>query len=89
MLGGLKLHYYLFVTVNQYREIASKHSFIDKFEVIFHYGNGKDETLDEEIKTEIVHLYSDVYLKNGKPYIYDTKRNRYVLSCLSCRVLLL
>jgi len=59
-----------------HREIASKHSFIDKFEVIFHYGNGKDETLDEEIKTEIVHLYSDVYHKNGKPYIYDTKRNR-------------
>ena len=51
--------------------------------MIFHYGNGKDETLDEEIKTEIVHLYSDVYHKNGKPYIYDTKRNRYVLSCLS------
>ncbi|XP_063680983.1 KICSTOR subunit 2-like isoform X2 [Bolinopsis microptera] len=59
-----------------HREIASKHSFIDKFEVIFHYGNGKDETLDEETKTEIVHLYSDVYHKNGKPYIYDTKRNR-------------
>lgn len=57
-----------------HREIATRQSYTDKFEVVFHYG--KDEMLDEDIKNEIAHLYWDVYHKNGKPYLYDGKRNR-------------
>ena len=56
------------------REIATRHTYMDKFEVVFHYG--KEEALEDEIKNEIVHLYWDVYHKNGKPYLYDNKRNR-------------
>ena len=61
-----------------YRELAQRQSYSDKFEVVFHYGkDSKDDTLDEEVKNEIVHLYWDVYHKNGKPYLYDSKKNRY------------
>lgn len=63
-----------------HRELAQRQSYSDKFEVVFHYGKDnkdfKDETLDEDVKNEIVHLYWDVYHKNGKPYLYDNKKNR-------------
>jgi len=55
-------------------EIATRQSYTDKFEAVFHHG--KDENMDEELKNEIVHLYWDVFHKNGKPYLYDIKRNR-------------
>ena len=58
-------------------------SYTAKFEEIFHYqGKEKDERLEEDTKKEIVHLYSDVYHKNGKPYLYDAARNRYISATL-------
>lgn len=57
------------------RDLSS--SYTAKFEEIFHYqGKEKDERLDDDVKKEIVHLFSDVFHKNGKPYLYDAGRNR-------------
>lgn len=76
-------HGFKFLT-EEPRELAG--SYTDKFEVILHCG-GKE--LEGETKMEIVHLYSDVFHKNGKPYLYDEKRNRsYFLSLFDLNIFL-
>ena len=56
------------------REVAERNCYKDKFDVIFHHG--REEKMDENTKSEIVHLYCDVYYKNAKPYIFDQTKSR-------------